>query len=373
MVEPPDTPATRRSPPIPNTDDEATVILRRPPDPQPRPRLPLATLLSLLTCAILVLIAGWMLLRPADGPSPAPSPARSDAAPASPASSASVARAPVDPPASPSPPVASPAAEARIADIATLATEAEIARHRADRLGVFRLAENPRIIVLDYPSLAEQGLALNRAAALVEKAGLPRDRVLNDAELEQAIARAGDTLETFYYGHDYTGGDLLRFFALADRDGIRLTAQEEALRRLLGALGVTAGAPPQAILTIVREDGPTVDGIARRVILRHELSHGEFFTNPAFAAYARDAWAHVLQPEERAAFTRLLGEMGYDTGNETLMANEMQAFLVFTADERFISPATLRLPEPTVRALRDRFIAGMPDGWLKRKATEHLP
>ncbi len=330
---------------MPNTDDEATVILLRPPPPKPRPRLSLPTLLSLITCVILLAIGGWLLLRPADAP-PAP-PVRSGA------------MAPAAPPAA--------------TDVATLATEAQIAHHRADRLTVFRLAENPRIIVLDYPNLAEQGHALNRIAALVEKAGLPRDRVLDDAELEQAIARAGDTVETYYYGHDYTGADLLRFFALADRDRVRLNPQEEALRQLLGTLGVTPAAPPHAILTIVREDGPTVDGLARRIILRHELSHGEFFTNPAFAAYALGFWSNVLQPEERAAFTRMLGEMGYDTGNETLMGNEAQAFLVFTADERFVSPATLRLAEPTVRALRERFIAGMPDGWLKRMATAPLP
>ena len=82
---------------------------------------------------------------------------------------------------------------------------------------MFRFAANPRILVLDFASLREQGMMLNRVAALVEKAGLPHDRVLTDSELDQAIHAQGDTVETFYYGHDYSAAALVRFFALADR------------------------------------------------------------------------------------------------------------------------------------------------------------
>ena len=66
-------------------------------------------------------------------------------------------------------------------------------------LTVFRFADNPRILVLDFASLHEQGKMLNRVAAFVEKAGLPHDRVLTDGELEPAIRAQGDTVETFYY------------------------------------------------------------------------------------------------------------------------------------------------------------------------------
>src|SRR5215831_15291531 len=92
---------------------------------------------------------------------------------------------------------------------------------------------NPAILVLDFASLRRQGLMLNRVAALIEKAAEPRDRVLSDGELDQAIRAHGDTVETYYYGHDYRASDLARFFALADRDGVRLTAEEQTLRSLL--------------------------------------------------------------------------------------------------------------------------------------------
>ena len=61
---------------------------------------------------------------------------------------------------------------------------------------------------------------LDRLAAFVEKAGVPHDRVLTDAELDATIREHGDTVETFYLGHDYAAASLLRFFAAADRQGI---------------------------------------------------------------------------------------------------------------------------------------------------------
>ena len=51
------------------------------------------------------------------------------------------------------------------------ATEAEIGRHVTTSLTVFRFADNPHILVLDFASLHEQGKMLNRVAAFVEKAG----------------------------------------------------------------------------------------------------------------------------------------------------------------------------------------------------------
>jgi hypothetical protein len=33
---------------------------------------------------------------------------------------------------------------------------------------------------------------------------------------------------------------------------------------------------------------PEIDARARQAILQHELSHGEYFTNPAFATWVQD-------------------------------------------------------------------------------------
>jgi hypothetical protein len=84
------------------------------------------------------------------------------------------------------------------------ATEQQILDHvpiaGASEPTVFRFAPNPRILVLDFASLREQGRMLNRIAALIEKAGLPHDRVLTSFEIAAAIKASGDTAETFYSG-----------------------------------------------------------------------------------------------------------------------------------------------------------------------------
>ena len=249
------------------------------------------------------------------------------------------------------------------------ASEEQIRDHVADELTIFRFAANPRILVLDFPSLREQGLMLNRVAALVEKAGLPRERVLNDAELAQAIAARGDTPETFYYGHDYSARSLRRFFALADA----LNAEERELRALLeqerwlrpGAVG--------GFISIPRVGADArITARARATILRHELSHGAFFTDAAYAAYVRWFWSAALSEAERAGVRRFLASEGYDAGIEELMVNEMQAYLMFTDDPRFFAPAMVGMTMERVGVLRMRFLAGMPAGWLRETLAEDV-
>ena len=99
----------------------------------------------------------------------------------------------------PHPAAAPPSATAQVSTASApefqieAATEAEIGAQSPPALTVFRLADNPRILVLDFASLHEQGKMLNRIAAFVEKAGLPHDRVLTDSELDAAILARGDT------------------------------------------------------------------------------------------------------------------------------------------------------------------------------------
>ena len=188
-------------------------------------------------------------------------------------------------------PIARPAPDA--APGPTLASEDAIRGHRATAPTLFRLAANPRVFVADFPGLDQQAAALNRVAALVEKSGAPRDRVLTDAELAAAIARSGETPATYYYGHNYRGHDLDRFFALAARDGITLTAEEEWLRQQV--LRIRALLPAEAEFALVSVPGleARIDETMRTAILHHELGHGHFFTNPAFAAHVAQVWRKV--------------------------------------------------------------------------------
>lgn len=249
------------------------------------------------------------------------------------------------------------------------ASEAEIlAAHPAVRT-MLRFGPNPAITVLDFPTLAEQGRMLNRIAAWAEKSGVPHDRVLDDAGLAAAIQSSGATADTYYFGHDYRGADVVRFFAQAARDGVALNADEAELRHLVAR----AQAGPDgfgALVTLVRTSqaanpAESVTPRMRAVVLRHELAHGEYFTNPAYAAYVDTVWQGVLTPGERAAFRTYLAAEGYDPALEDLMRNEMQAYLMHTADVQFFDPARLGIPAARLRQLRLGFLAGMPPGWLK--------
>jgi len=339
-------------------DDDATVVLRRPRAGAERPspsagRRALAWLAAAVLTVSVAAGAAWLWLERTPPPPPAPAPAPAAEAPAPPR---------LDP--------------SRLADPAT------ILAHRASELTVFRLAENPRILVLDFPSLAEQGRMMNRLAALVEKEGLPRDRVLDDAELAAAIAARGETAETFYFGHNYRVSHIARFFALAARDGVRLNEAERRLAAILAATGLASPGPdglPRpagegAVISLSAVENPhpppagrmAVDASVRASILRHELSHGEFFTNPAFAAHVARWWRERLTEAERAAFRRFLADGGYDPAEEEVMMNEAMAYLMHTPDPRFFSAAAIGVAEAALEDMRRRFRDGLPQTWLSR-------
>ena len=232
---------------------------------------------------------------------------------------------------------------------------------------VYPFAPAPDILVALFPSLHTQALALNRVGVFVEKAGMPRTRVLDDAALAQAIKAAGDDFDSFYFGHDYRAGDLARFFATADAGQIVLRPEEEALRRLLADRGMLAPGARGAFISLPPlSTSPDVDAAERATILRHELSHGVYFTDPTYAAYTQSFWAG-LTAVQRARFRAFLASDGYDTSNDDLMRNETQAYLVHTADARFFNAASAGIDVPTLARLRAQFVAGMPDDWLRRR------
>jgi hypothetical protein len=245
-----------------------------------------------------------------------------------------------------------------------VANEQEILNHQASTLTVFRFAPNPAILVLDFPDLAQQARMLNRVAALIEKKGLPRDHVLDDAALARVVRDGGGSADTFYFGHDYSAQELARFFALADRDRIVLTPDEALLRRLLDREGFPRPGSMGALLSVPRVgSAPSLDLAARATILHHELSHGEYFSNPAYAAFARAFFYGVMNDQDRAAMIRFLVAAGYDSGQDDLMINESQAYLVHTPESGFFDQSSLGLPAPELTRLRVAFLMGMPPGW----------
>ncbi len=248
---------------------------------------------------------------------------------------------------------------------------------RTDDWRLARLRGNPQVLVLEFPGLADQGAAMNRVAAFIEKDGAPRDQVLDDAELAQLIRRQGDNPQTFFQGHDYSGDHLASFFSTARRQGQRLNAQEERLLQLLidsrmlarsgqaySALGL------QAVVTFTGTQGDdpqtpqdeTIDERRRESVLLHEISHGLFFTSTAYREHCWQFWRQRLTADERAAFRRMLGGLNYDPRNEELMVNEMQALLMHTPDTRAFGADSLGIGEAQLADLRARF----RQGWAPR-------
>jgi hypothetical protein len=245
------------------------------------------------------------------------------------------------------------------------ADEAQIRDHIPTGLSLFRFALNPNIVVLDFASLHAQGRMLNRVAALIEKAGLPRDRVLNDAELDAAIRAGGDTVETFYYGHDYSAAELARFFAMADKDGVTLNPEEEMLRLILRQLRWFAPGVNAGLISIPKVGAnEQVTYAAHSTILHNGLAQAEYFSNPAYALFVHQFWADALTQAERDGVRRFLGSEDYDISLDALVEDNMQAYLMFSRDPDFFTPAMVGMTTARLSGLQDVFLHSMPPGWL---------
>ena len=252
---------------------------------------------------------------------------------------------PVPAPATPAPSLAVPAFATRDRDA--------ILRWQPEVPTFVRLAERPAIFVLAFPDHATQGRMLNRVAALIEKSRAPRDRVLHARELRDIIAADGANPDTYYSGHDYALEDVERFFALAATNDVPLNAEERWLLAQIPAIRASGGTGPLALISVPNE-GADFDAASRRAVLDHEICHGLFFTDPAFAVRVVNAWRTTFTEAERAAFRAFLAREGYDTTNESLMANEAMAYLSCTPDPRFFDPRRdVGLDPATAARLRD--------------------
>lgn len=211
---------------------------------------------------------------------------------------------------------------------------------------VSRLRSHLGVLVIAFPSLQVQAEALNRVAALIEKSGAPRNRVLHDGELKAFVEASGGVAATFLYGHDYSASQLARFYSLAAAANVELNAAEKQLLGLLiGRAWLTrvadsawVGAADRALVSTagVQADDPATpeddafDPAMRAAVLQHELGHGVYFVDATYRAVCRQFWAEVLTDKERASWRRYLASLGYEPTDEDLMINEMQAWLMHT-------------------------------------------
>jgi hypothetical protein len=111
---------------------------------------------------------------------------------------------------------------------------------------------------------------------------------------------------------------------------------------------------------------------ARATILHHELSHGEYFTNPDYVAFVHRFWTQTLSASERDRIRRHLRSAGYDQGLDEVMENEAQAYLMFTDGAEFFTPEMIGMSQARLAELRIGFFRTMPAGWLRDSLGQTL-
>lgn len=248
-----------------------------------------------------------------------------------------------------------------------------ILNSKSSALNVWRLAENPEVLVFDFPSMAQQGRTFNRITQLTEQFTEPYKRVLSGDEFKKYLQSIRRSDSTFAYGHDVLVSELVLFYNLADRDKIELTAEEGMLREFLveqGLIrswrGITQAIKPDVVLLAIpqtREKGdgePQINALARRAIFTHEVAHGEYYSNPYYANYCRKFWAETLTDNQRASFAKFLSKYNYSLNQDELLVNESQAYLIFTPDPNAFSAEKLGVSEAELEGMRRAFRQGRP-------------
>ncbi|MBS1190016.1 MAG: hypothetical protein H6R10_1808 [Rhodocyclaceae bacterium] len=260
----------------------------------------------------------------------------------------------------------------------------QILEARSDNVVVWQYADNPSVYVFDFPGLSLQGRSFNRVTQFTEQQfSEPYPRVLGNDELARYIGAARRTQADFAFGHDVLVGELVQFFNYADRDKIQLNPEEVAIRTFLleqGAIRAWRGfyqamKPDMVVLSIPqvqdRKPGePMISKGARYAILLHEMAHGEYYTNPHYAKFCQRFWFETLTDQQREAFKGFLGKFNYGTGNEDLLINEMQAYLIFTPDPKSFSARKLGVPDEELESMREAFRRAKPPTRLPLRTLE---
>lgn len=250
----------------------------------------------------------------------------------------------------------------------------QIVGTRTGQLTVWQNLDNPRIFVFDFPGLALQGRTFNRITQFTEQqTSEPYPRVLTAEEMNQRLAAARRTESDFAFGHDVMVHELVTFFNFAARDKVPLSQEEQGLKEFLMAQGMIrewrgflqSVQPNNVILSVPQTQDktgsePLINSTARYAILLHEMAHGEYYTNPYYEQYCQRFWQESLTDAQREAFKAFLGKYNYSTVNDSLLVNEMQAYLMFTPDPSSFSARKLGVSAQELEAMREAFRKGRP-------------
>lgn len=251
---------------------------------------------------------------------------------------------------------------------------AKILNAKNANLMIWSVEENPDILIFDFPGLGYQGKSFNRITQFTEQQFTEEyPRVLNNYELDQYMLAVRRTQSDFAFGHDILVSEFVRFFNYAIRDKIQLNIEELFIRDFLEKNNLIrfwrgfyqAMKPDVVVLAIpqsrMRNHGePVVSDGARLTVLTHEMAHAEYYTNTYYRKFCQNFWRNTLDDRQRELFSRFLMTYNYSINNEELLINEMQAYLMFTPDEKSFSAKKLGVSEEELSVLRANFKKNAP-------------
>lgn len=194
----------------------------------------------------------------------------------------------------------------------------------------------PDVLMFDFRNYAVQDAYLKRLAFFVEKRGFV-GRLAKDEEIASLHG---------WNAHDYKAEDLAKFFTAAGKSDFPLSAEELRLRDFLVEKGLLTkkgngfGSRNGAIISITQES----DSYLRHRFLTHESSHAVYFTDASYRNFCVSLW-NGMSKEEKWFWVLYFGWMNYDTNSASLMANEVQAYLLQQAPKNAGEYFTKTLPE----------------------------
>ncbi|WP_455382857.1 hypothetical protein [Salinispira pacifica] len=227
----------------------------------------------------------------------------------------------------------------------------------------------PKVLIMDTRSYAVQADFFRRLSFFEEKRGY-RGRVLTDSELGSMHG---------WNGHNYNGDGLAPFFNEAESRGVKLTSQEELLRRIALAYGLIKKGPDGYVageggILSFSQESPSSNGL-RSHLLTHESLHGAYYMTPEYRQAVKSYWDGMSQ-DERSFWKLLFGYLSYDPGFPYLMVNEFQAYLLQQplADVRWyfrsLQVSRLLAAYPDRKPAIEDFLARYPDTF--RRAASAL-
>lgn len=242
------------------------------------------------------------------------------------------------------------------------------------------LLENNRVVVIDFPSLQEQARMFGRIVLFVERHGAPKTHVLTQDEVRQWLEQHSQRIETLTVGNNFRASQLARFFNTAHLQKEALTGDEQQLRDWLLQAGllrqaaeVLAAAEPEAVIVTLPQASSvpgcaacTVKDTHRKVILEHELSHAHFATDMHYRDYVMSFWTNLTAQDAGAKFIQFLRKRGYNTDDQELLANEMQAFLMHTPDTKMFAAAAVGMTDAELDEIRRQF----REGWEAQQSDK---